>query len=95
LKHKVVPQALKGVVSQEQHDKSQEYSRAKVVFLHIANLILAGKIQVSLRSMEPSSQFDCDLLRSDAMVLGTHAKLAKILFPPKLSRRGVSLSKTR
>jgi CAAX prenyl protease N-terminal, five membrane helices len=33
LKHKVVPQALKGVVSQQDYDKSQAYSRAKVRFL--------------------------------------------------------------
>jgi STE24 endopeptidase len=30
LHHKVIPQALKGVLSQHDYDKSQAYSRAKV-----------------------------------------------------------------
>jgi STE24 endopeptidase len=33
LQHTVVPQALKGVLSQETYDKSQAYSRAKVPIL--------------------------------------------------------------
>jgi CAAX prenyl protease N-terminal, five membrane helices len=41
LKHKVIPQALKGVVSQQDYDKSQAYSRAKVLFfLYLVFLML-------------------------------------------------------